>query len=75
MDYETEIDVLESTISHLECAILSVEDAPYHNYLASTWEHDIEEMKSRLDELYAMQDEQWTKELRDQNIEYERSVL
>lgn len=75
MDYEHEIDVLESVLSSLETAIGEVQDTPYHSYLAQSWEIDKDEITARLDELYAIQNEQWTKEMQEQNREYEGSRL
>lgn len=75
MDYEDEIDVLESVLSSLEAAIIDVHDTPYHSYLAETWQHDKEEIQARLDELYELQNKQWEKELQHQNFMYEREVL
>lgn len=75
MNIEDEIDVLESTLSNIEMAIKDIADTPYHSYLANSWELDMEEIKSRLDELYTLQDEQWSKEIEAQNLEYERLIL
>ena len=74
MDYQDEIDVLESVLSNLEAARIDVQDTPYHSYLADSWELDIDEIKTRLEELYDLQDEQMRKELQQQNREYEREV-
>lgn len=75
MDYEHEIDILESVLSSLETAIGEVQDTPYHSYLAQSWEIDKDEIEARLEELYAIQNEQWTKEMQEQNREYEEAKL
>ena len=75
MDFENEIEVLESTLEYLESAIVEVADSPYHSYLSNTWELDATEIKARLEELYELQNDQWAKEMQEQNFEYERSVL
>lgn len=75
IDFTDEIDTLESVISSLEAAMTDIQDAPYHSYMAQSWELDLEEIKSRLEELYDLQDEQWTREMKQQNIEFEESVL
>lgn len=74
MDIQNEIEALETASVNLACAIEDIKDTPYHKYLAEAWEHDAEEIQERLKELYAMQDEQWQKELQYQNYEYEREV-
>lgn len=73
-DVESEIDSLESVLNSLEAARIDVQDTPYHSHLAQSWELDIEDIKARLDELYAMQDDQWKKEMQQQNFDYERSI-
>lgn len=75
IDFTDEIDTLESVISSLEAAMADIQDTPYHSYMAQSWELDLEEIKSRLEELYDLQDEQWTREMKQQNIEFEESVL
>ena len=75
MNYENEIEVLESALRNLEMAIGEIADTPYHSYLASTWEMDAEEINNRLDELYELQNEEWAKETSQQHFEYEMGVL
>lgn len=75
MNFEDEIEVLESLIGNLEAARLDALQSEYHQYMASSLELDIDEVQERLSELYAMQDELWKKELQQQNFEYEREVL
>lgn len=75
VDYEEEIDVLESALSNLESAIGDVQDSPYHSYLAESWELDKEEIQSRLDELYELQNDQWEAERKEMNMEYEGARL
>lgn len=71
IDVENEIEVLESTLSNIEAAIGDIQDSPYHSYLAQSWELDVEEIKLRLDELYEIQNEQWAKEMKEQNLQFE----
>lgn len=73
IDVEAEIDVLESLLSNLESARLDALETSYYQYLASSLELDMEEIKSRLEELYEIQDNQWTKEMQEQNREYEEA--
>lgn len=75
IDYENEIDVLESALGYLEMAIGDIQDSPYHSYLAQSWELDKDEIQARLEELYDIQNEQWTKEMKQQNIEFEEVRL
>lgn len=75
IDVEAEIDVLESLLSNLESARLDALETSYYQYLASSLELDMEEIKSRLEELYEIQDNQWTKEMQEQNREYEEAKL
>ena len=75
MDFEHEIEVLESTLSYIESAIGEVVDSPYHSYLSNTWELDAEEIKARLEELYEIQNDYWAKEMKQQNIEFEEAAI
>lgn len=75
MDFESEIDYLEATLNSIREAIENVKDTPYHGYLADGWQLDLEEIQTRLEELYMKQNEQWTKEQRQEEWGYERSVL
>lgn len=78
MDYthvESEIDCLESLLGNLESARLDAMESSYHQYIAQSLELDIEDIKTRLDELYAIQDNYWTKEMQEQNRQYEEDKL
>ena len=75
MNFEDEIDCLESVLSNLESAIGEIQDSPYHAYLAQSWELDLDEIKSRLDELYELQNDQWKKEIQQQDFDYESGCL
>ena len=75
IDIEKEIDVLESVLGDIESAIRDIQDTSYHSYLAQSWELDVEEIKSRLEELYEQQNEYWAKEMKEQNIEFEEMRL
>ena len=75
MNFEDEIEVLESLVGNLEAARLDALQSEYHQHLASSLELDIDDVQERLSELYAMQDELWKQELQQQNFEYESEVL
>lgn len=75
MDFENEIETLESTLSFLESAMVEVADSPYHSYLYNTWELDATEIKSRLEELYEIQNKQWEEENKQQENEYWEAVI
>ena len=75
MNYEDEIEVLESALRNLEMAIGEIADTPYHSYLANTWEMDAEEINNRLDELYELQNEEWAKETKHANFIYEEARI
>ncbi len=75
MNFEDEIEVLESLVGNLEAARLDALQSEYHQHLASSLELDIDDVQERLSELYAMQDELWKQELQHQNFEYESEVL
>lgn len=74
-DYESEIDHLESVLSHLNDMIGELQDVPYFDYLKGGYEDDTIEIQQRLDELYEMQNEQYDTEMRQLNKEYEGSRL
>ena len=74
-DVENEIEVLESLLSNLTDAMADSLESPYHKHLANSIEVDIEDVKARLDELYSEQNAMWAAETRQQNIEYERSIM
>lgn len=75
MDFENEIETLESTLSFLESTMVEVADSPYHSYLYNTWELDATEIKSRLEELYEIQNKQWEEENKQQENEYWGAVI
>lgn len=75
VDYEEEIDVLESALGNLESAIGDIQDSPYHSYLAERWELDKDDIQMRLNELYEHQNDQWKAEMQEMNMEYEVSRL
>lgn len=74
LDFSEEIDRLESLLSNLEDAQQNALKTEYYSYMAESLELDIDEIKARLDELYPLQEEQWKKEMQEQNLQYERSV-
>ena len=73
MDYEEEIDHLESALSNLESAIGELQDVSYFEHLKGAYEDDVYEIQQRLEELYEMQNEQYDAEMREQNRLYEES--
>lgn len=75
MDYESEIDHLESVISNLESTIGELQDVSYFEHLKGAYEDDIFEIQQRLDELYELQNEQYDAEMYQLNKDYEGSRL
>ena len=75
LDYESEIDALESVLSNLESTVGELQDVPYFEHLKGAYEDDIFEIQQRLDELYEMQNEQYDAEMRQLNKEFEGSRL
>ena len=74
-DYESEIESLESVLSHLSDVIGELQDNPYFEHLKDGYEDDKHEIQQRLDELYSMQNKQYDAEIREQNRLYEESRL
>ena len=72
---EHEIDVLESTLSHLRGIVEDCQDSPYFNDRITNWEIDIEELEARLEELYEIENDFWAEEIKAQKNEYFRSVI
>lgn len=75
MDIDDEIEMLERIIADLESAISEVKHCEYFEEKASSWEDDLRDLNHRLEELEAMQNAEWQKEMYYQNREYERSVI
>ena len=75
LDYESEIEKLESALSNLESTVGELQDVPYFEHLKGAYEDDIYEIQQRLDELYELQNEQYDAEMRQLNREYEESRL
>ena len=77
LDYESEreIERLESVLSHLNDVIGELQDCSYFDHLIGGYEDDTREIQQRLDELYAMQNEQYDTEMRQLNKEYEEARL
>ena len=75
VDYEEEINVLESALGNLESAIGDIQDSPYHSHLAQSWELDKDDIQNRLNELYELQNDQWAAEIQEMNMEFEVSRL
>ena len=74
-DYGSEIDALESVLSHLNDMIGELQDVPYFDYLKGGYEDDTIEIQQRLDELYELQNEQYDAEMYQMNKDYEGSRL
>lgn len=74
-DYESEIESLESVLSHLNDAIGELQDNPYFDHLKGGYEDDKHEIEQRLDELRGIQNEQYDVEMRQLNKEYEEARL
>lgn len=75
LDYESEINAIESAMSSLSDVISEIRDCPYFDYLIGGYEDDLNDMQQRLDELYEMQNEQYDTEMRQLNKEYEEARL
>ena len=75
MNFEDEIDLLETTLRYLEDAIDELKDVPYYKHLKDGWELDKIEIEARLSELYDMQEEQWEAENRAAESEYWGAVI
>lgn len=74
-DYESEIELLESVLSHLNDVIGELQDVPYFDHLKDAYEDNTNEIQQRLDELYELQNEQYDTEMRYQNRQYEEMRL
>lgn len=75
MNFEDEIDLLESLLGNLEAARIDALETEYHQHLASSLELDIADVQARLDELYELQNECWSKEQKEQEFLYRESAL
>ena len=75
MAVDDEIEVIENVISDIESAISEVKHCDYFEYKIAGWEDDLRDLNARLEELEAIQNAQWKKEMDWQNREYERSVI
>lgn len=75
MDYESEIEKLESAISNLESTIGELQDVSYFEHLIGSYEDDIFEIQQRLEELYVSQNEQYDAEMYQMNKDYEEARL
>lgn len=75
MNFEDEIDLLESLLGNLEAARIDALETEYHQHLASSLELDIADVQARLEELYELQNDQWKKEQNEQEFLYRESVL
>ena len=74
-DFSDEINLIESTLSHIEDAIDEIKDVPYYQYLKDRWEDDKIELEARLSELSKMQNEEWKAEDRQQINDYWRDAI
>ena len=75
IDYESEIEHLESALSNLESTIGELQDVPYFEHLKGSYEDDVYEIQQRLEELYELQNEQYDAEMYQLNKDYEGSRL
>ena len=75
MNFEDEIELLETTLGYMKDAVAEIEDVPYYKYLKDRWDDDIKEVQERLDELYDMRDNPWKQEKKHQINEYWGSVI
>ena len=75
MDFEHEIDLLDSTLSDIEDAIDRIKDIPYYNYVTEGLEETRKELEDRLNELSKIQNNQWEQENKDRVNEYWGNVI
>ena len=75
MDIDQEVELIESIIADIESAISNVKHCDYFEDKISCWEDDLRELNERLEELQAIQSEQWQQEMDWQQREYLRGVI
>ena len=75
MDIDDEIETIERVIADIESAISEIAHCDIFEDKISCWEDDLRDLNARLEELEAMQNAEWQKEMTYQNREYERSVI
>ena len=75
MDIDQEVELIESIIADIESAISHVKHCDYFEDKISCWEDDLRELNERLEELQAIQSEEWQQEMDWQQREYYRSVM
>ena len=75
MGIDEEIEVIENIIANIESAISEVKHCEYFEEKISCWEDDLRELNERLEELQAIQSEEWQQEMDWQQREYYRSVM
>ena len=75
MGVDEEIEVIENVIADIESAISEVKYCRYFEDKIACWEDDLRDLNARLEELEAIQNAEWQKEINWQNREYERSVI
>lgn len=75
MAVDDEIEVIENVIADIKSAISEIEGCSYFEDKISCWEEDLRDLNARLEELEAIQNAEWQREMDWQNREYERSVI
>lgn len=75
MDIDDEIEAISIAIADIESAISELKNCSCFEDIVSSWENDLKDLNDRLEELEAIQNAEWQKEMTWQNREYERSVI
>lgn len=75
MNFEDEIEKLESIIADIKSAISEAENYSYFEYKVSAWEEDLSELNERLHELEAKQNKEWEADNRQRENEYWGAVI
>lgn len=75
MNFEDEIEKLESIIADIKSAISEAENYSYFEYKVSAWEEDLSELNERLHELEARQSKEWEADNRQRESEYWGAVI
>lgn len=75
MNFEDEINLLESTLSHIDDAIELIKDVPYYNHEKEGLKETRKELEDRFNELSNIQNKQWESERKDEINGYWGSVI
>lgn len=77
MEVDEEIEIIETAIADIRSAISELTISGYVHFESNiaSLEDEIRDLNARLEELEAIQNAEWQKEMDWQNREYERSVI